>query len=66
MAKRIYTSLRGQVTPQIVAIYYNLRQSVAIYGNLPVPITLPITVMTNAVTARKEGRTSIYIDIQTA
>ena len=44
----------------------NLPQSPAISGNLPVPVTLPVTVATNAVTTRKEGRTSTYINIQTA
>ena len=34
-----------------------------IYSNLPVPVTLPGTITTGTVTARKEGRTSIYMDI---
>ena len=63
--KRIYISLRGQVIPQSTAIYYNLQQSVAISGNLPVPVILPSTAIAYTVTARKEGRKSIYIDIQT-
>ena len=52
-AKRIYASLRGQVTPQ----------SAAISGNMPVPVTLPGTATVCTVTARKEGRKSAYIDI---
>jgi hypothetical protein len=47
----------------MAAIYGNLWQSVAIYGNLPVPVTLLGTVMTYAVTARKEGKRSVYMDI---
>jgi hypothetical protein len=50
----------------IAAIYGNLWQSVAIYGNLPVPITLLGTIITYTITARKEGKRSTYIDIQTA
>ena len=46
MAKRIYISLKGQVTPQ----------STAISGNLPVPVTLPGTATACTVIARKEGR----------
>ena len=56
MAKRIYASLRKQATPQ----------STAISGNLPVPITLPSTATACTITAKKEGRKSAYIDIQTA
>jgi hypothetical protein len=37
----------------------------AICGNLPVPVTLPVTITTSAITARKEGRRTVYIDIQT-
>ena len=48
------------------AIYRNLPQSIAISGNLPVPIILPSTATACTVTVRKEGRKSIYIDIQTA
>ena len=44
----------------------NLPQSAAISGNLPVPVTLPGTTTAYTVTARKEGRKSTYIDIQTA
>jgi hypothetical protein len=50
----------------IAVIYSNLRQSVAIYGNLPIPVTLLGTVTTYTVTARKEGKRSVYMDIQTA
>ena len=53
MVKRIYTSLRGQATLQFIVIS----------GNLPVPITLPGTATAYAVTARKEGRKSVYIDV---
>jgi hypothetical protein len=66
MAKRMHTSLRGQATPQSAAIYRNLRQFIVIYGNLPVPIALPGTVTTGTIAVRKEGRTSAYIDVQTA
>ena len=45
-AKRIYTSLKRQVTPQ----------SIAISGNLPVSITLLSTATAYTVTVRKEGR----------
>ena len=45
------------------AIYSNLLQSVAISGNLPVPITLSGTATAYTITARKEGRKSAYIDI---
>ena len=45
------------------AIYGNLRQSVVIFSNLPVPVTLLGTTTAYTVTARKEGRTSTYIDI---
>jgi hypothetical protein len=62
----MHISLKGQATPQSTAIYGNLRQFIVIYSNLPVPITLPNTVTTGAVAARKGGRTSAYIDIQTA
>ena len=64
-AKRIYASLRGQVIPQPIAIYYNLQQSVAIYYNLSVPVTLSSIIITSAVTVRKEGRISAYMDIRT-
>ena len=66
IAKKIYTSLRGQATPQPIIIYHNLRQSVAIYRNLFAPVTLSSIITTGAVTVRKEGKTSIYMDIQTA
>ena len=56
MAKRIYISLRGQVT----------LQSTVISGNLPVPIILSGTATACTVTARKEGRKSEYINIWTA
>ena len=46
-------------------IYSNLPQSTAISGNLPVPITLPSTTTACTITARKEGRKSTYINIQT-
>ena len=59
------TAIYGNL-PQSTAIYRNLRQSPAISGNLPVPITLPSTAIVYTVTARKEGRKSAYIDIQTA
>ena len=75
-AKRIYISLKGQATPQSIAIYRNLQQSTAIYSNLPqstaiyrnlpVPITLPGTATAYTIIARKEGRKSTYMDIQTA
>ena len=45
------------------AIYSNLLQSVAISGNLPVPVTLPSTITACTITVKKEGRKSIYIDI---
>ena len=49
------------------AIYSNLRQSTAIFSNLPVPVTLPSTATACTVTVRKEGRKegrkSAYIDI---
>ena len=48
------------------AIYSNLQQSPAIFGNLPVPVTLPGTATAYTVTARKEGRKSAYINIRTA
>ena len=48
------------------AICGNLLQSTAIFGNLPIPITLPGTATACTVTAKKEGRKSTYIDIQTA
>jgi hypothetical protein len=38
------------------AICNNLLQSLAIFGNLPVPITLPGTTTAYTVTARKEGK----------
>jgi len=38
----------------------NLRQFAAIYGNLPIYITLPSTITTYAITARKEGEERIY------
>ena len=63
MAKRMHASLKGQATPQPVAIYHNLRQSVGIYGNLSASVTLSSIITTGAVTVRKEGRTSAYIDI---
>ena len=44
--KRIYTSLKKQT----------ILQSAAIFGNLPVPITLPGTATAYTVTVRKEGR----------
>jgi hypothetical protein len=47
-------------------IHSNLPQSLAIFSNLPVPITLPNTTTVYTVTARKEGRKSIYINIRTA
>jgi hypothetical protein len=47
----------------IAAIYGNLRQSMVIYGNLPVPVTLLGTVITYTITARKEGKRSTYIDV---
>ena len=47
-------------------IHSNLPQSLAIFSNLPVPITLPSTATAYTITARKEGRKSTYIDIQTA
>jgi hypothetical protein len=50
----------------IAAICSNIWQFIAICGNLPVPITLLSTIITYAVTARKEGKRSAYIDIQTA
>ena len=56
MVKRIYISLKGQVTPQ----------SIVISGNLLVPVTLPSTAIACTITVRKEGRKSAYIDIQTA
>ena len=55
-AKRIYISLKGQATPQ----------STVISSNLPVPVTLPSTATACTITARKEGRKSTYIDVQTA
>ena len=54
--KRIYISLKRQV------ILY----STAISGNLLVPVTLLSTATACTITARKEGRKSAYIDIQTA
>jgi hypothetical protein len=50
----------------IAAIYSNLQQSMVIYSNLPVPVTLLGTITTYTITARKEGKRSTYIDIQTA
>jgi hypothetical protein len=38
------------------AICRNLPQSPVIFGNLPVPVTLPSTTIACTVTARKEGR----------
>ena len=38
------------------AIYSNLQQSLVIFSNLPVPVTLPGTATAYTVTARKEGR----------
>ena len=61
----MYASLRGQATPQSTAIYRNLRQSVAIYGNLSAPVTLSSIITTSAVTVRKEKRTSAYMDVRT-
>ena len=46
-------------------IYSNLLQSAAIFSNLPVPVTLPSTATAYTVTVRKEGRKSVYINIQT-
>ena len=40
-------------------IYGNLRQSAAISGNLPIPVTLPGTATACTVTARKEGKVRI-------
>ena len=42
-------------------IYSNLPQSLVIFGNLPVPVTLPGTATAYTVTARKEGRKEKYI-----
>ena len=41
----------------------NLQQSAATYSNLPIPITLPSTIITYTITARKKGRRSVYIDL---
>ena len=51
IAKRVYTIsvLRNR----------NLRQSATTYSNLPVPVTLPSTITTYAITARKEGEVRI-------
>jgi hypothetical protein len=48
---------------QSTAIYSNLRQPIAIRGNLSAPVTLSSIITTGAITVRKEGRTSAYIDI---
>ena len=44
-------------------IYSNLPQSVAISGNLPIPITLFSTITACTITARKGERKSTYMDI---
>jgi hypothetical protein len=66
MAKRMHASLKEQVILQSAAIYGNLQQPMVIYSNLSAPIILPSIVTAGAVTVRKEGRISVYIDIQTA
>ena len=69
IVKKIYISLRGQaillkVIDNLRLYDHDLRQFAVIYSNLPIPITLPNTIITYTVTAKKEGKRSIYIDIQ--
>ena len=56
IVKRIYASLKRQATLQSAAICGNLRQSITISSNLPVPVTLLGTATACTITARKEGR----------
>jgi hypothetical protein len=49
-----------------MAIYGNIWQPMAIWGNLPIPVTLPSIIITCTATAKKEERKSAYIGIQTA
>jgi hypothetical protein len=44
----------------------SLRQLTAIYSNLPVYITLPSTITTYIIIARKGGKRSAYMDFRTA
>ena len=43
---------------------YNLRQSAVIYSNLPVLVTLLSTTIICAITVKKGGERSTYIDLK--